>query len=311
MSEALARSRGFALLGDLFLHGVTPVTRAAWSQVPDAAALLPLEADAAELHARVVLLDLVPHEGAFRAADGLLGGDILGDLHALRARTGLEPLDEADHLGHELRWLGFLAGAAADAARDGVSAAQLPDLEREVLDAHVLRWLPGFVAAMRARPERTPFYDHAAELALKLAVSRRVELGGAPPNWALPPAHEVLENPRNGLRAIAEHLALPCQAGGHFARSTLIGLARTLELPAGFGNRADLIEGLLLSAAHYGRVPELAAALRIVLAGWDAAWKELDDAGLAPLAAPWRARIHLNVQLLDRLDEAAAAHAGA
>lgn len=305
-TSALSRSRGLALLGDLFLHGVTPATRPAWLQVPEAASLLPTEADAAELHARVVLLDVTAHEAAFRAPDGLLGGDLLGDLHALRARSGLPPLDEADHVGHQLRWLGFLAGAEADAARDGVPAPQLAPLERDGLDGHLLRWLPGLVAALRGRPERAPFYELAADLALDLVVRRRVELGGTPPAWALPPLHPVLDDPKAGLRAIAEHLALPCQAGGHFARSTLLGLARTLDLPAGFGSRADLVEGLLRSAAHYDRVAALAEALDTRLAAWDTTWATLDAAGLAPLSAPWRRRIAESRALLARVGEAAA-----
>lgn len=197
--------------------------------------------------------------------------------------------------------MSFLTGAAADAARDGMPTRAIRDLERTVLDEHLLRWLPALVASLRAQADSPPLLVLAADLSLALAVHRRVELGGEPAPWCLPPLAPILEDERAGLRRIAEHLALPAQAGGCFCRSTLVGIGRALELPAGFGTRADLLEGLLRSAAHYDRVTELCAALDRLVLAWDATWGGLDAPGFAAIAAPWRARIVDTQALLGRL----------
>lgn len=304
MSPPLAQSRGFALLGDLLLNGLTARSREAWAQVPDAAPLLEAlsEEAAAEQHTRALSLELAPFESAFLSPEGLVGGEVSDSVRELRARTGLDPaIDAVDHVGEELRWMSFLTGAAADAARDGAAVQPIHDLERAVLDEHLLRWIPALVASLRAQAEAPPLLVLAANLALALAVRRRMELGDRAAPWSLPPLEAILEDERAGLRRIAEHLALPVQAGGCFCRSTLVGIGRTLELPAGFGTRADLLEGLLRSAAHYGRVPALCAALTEQVAAWDQAWATLDEAGLAPLAAPWHARIADTQRLLARL----------
>ena len=304
MSPPLAHSRGFALLGDLFLQGLTPRAREAWAQVPDAEALIAALAEeaAAEQYTRAFTLELAPFESAFLSHDGLVGGDIAASVRELRARCGLDPATDApDHLGEELRWMSFLTGAAADAARDRMPAQAIHELERAVLDEHLLRWLPALVASLRAQSEPPPLLALAADLSLALAVHRRVELGGAPTPWSLAPLTPVLDDERAGLRRIAEHLAIPAQAGGCFCRSTLVGIGRAFELPAGFGARADLLEGLLRSAAHYGRVPELCAAVDAQVVAWDLEWGLLDQAGLAPLAAPWHARIAETRRLLERV----------
>ncbi len=301
----IAYSRGFTLLGELFGAGLTPRVRAAWAQVPEAAGLVAelSEEAAGEAYTRALQLELAPYESAFCSADGLLGGECVDAVRALRVRSGLPAEGEVDHLGAELRWLGFLTGASADAARDGISAEHILDLERQVLDQHVLRWLPALVASLRAQASAPALWVLAADLALALSVARRVALGREPSAWALPVGISVLDDERAGIRRIAEHLALPAQAGGMFCRSTLVGIGRRLELPAGFGARADLLEGLFRSAAQYGRVPELCGALDEQLRGWERSWHTLDEAGLGALSAPWHARIAATRGILRRLSE--------
>ncbi|MSQ00813.1 MAG: hypothetical protein EXR71_02845 [Myxococcales bacterium] len=302
-ASVIAYSRGFALLGELFAHGLTAGGRAAWAQVPEAADLVAELSDeaAAEAYTRALQLELAPYESAFCSEDGLLGGECVDALRTLRVRSGLPAEGEVDHLGEELRWLSFLTGASADAARDGVDSAHILELERQVLDQHVLRWLPALVASLRAQANAPALWVLAGDLALALSVARRVTLGGEPAAWALPAGISILEDERAGLRRIAEHLALPVQAGGMFCRSTLVGIGRALDLPAGFGARADLLEGLLRSAAHYGRVPELCGALEQQLVGWEGSWRTLDESGLGALAAPWHARIGATRGILGRL----------
>jgi len=309
-ARALARSRAYGLLGDLFLEGLDARNLLAWRQVDggvlvDPAAPVDREA-AAEAHARLVLLGVPPYEGAFLAADGLLGGETTAEVRAHRALAGVgDPAGhEPDHVGSELAWLAFLSGAEADAKRDGVDAdriEQIIALQRSALDDHLLRWVPQWVAHLRGQPTRgdaDSVYVRGAELTLAVLTEHRSALGGASLPWALPAAAPVLEDPRAGLRAIAEHLCIPCQCGGYLARDTIAGIGRSLDLPMTFGARADLLEGLLCAAAQYQRIPDACAALDTLLAGWVAAWT-------SPWSAPWVERAGLTRAMLARVAAAA------
>lgn len=306
-ARALARSRAYGLCGDLFLDGLDARSLVAWRQVDGgvlADPATPVDLDtAAEAHARLVLIGLPPYEGAFLAADGLLGGDTTAAVRAHRALAGLgDPVaHEPDHVGAELAWLAFLSGAEADAKRDGVDAGRIVDLQRSALDQHLLRWVPQWVTHLRGLPTRgdaDSVYIRGAELALTVLTEHRLSLGGAAPPWSLPAAAPVLEDPRAGLRAIAEHLCVPCQCGGYLARDTIAAIGRSFDLPMTFGARADLLEGLFCAAAQYSRVPDVCAALDALLAGWIDAWT-------SPWSAPWVERAVLTRALLARVAAAA------
>jgi hypothetical protein len=304
VSETLARCRAWTLLGDLFRQGLTPAGHAAWAAIPMARAALADHslAEAAEVHTRVVLLELPLRASAWQSADGSVGGAIADDAAVLLARCGRPAVAEPDTLATSLGLLAFLSGAVLDAERDGVRPPDVADLERDALD-QLLAWLPGAVAAIADMGAPAPLYELAAELALDLAVARRSALRPSPAPPVLPPLPALLDDPTTGLRAIAEHLAVPALAGGGFARSTLVALSRDYDLPAGFGGRADLLEGLLRSAAHYGRVVELCGALDALAAGWDRRWATLAGP-LGPIAEPWRHRASTTRALLRRLAEA-------
>jgi hypothetical protein len=270
----------------------------------DPAAPVDLDA-AAEAHTRLALIGIPPYEGAFLAADGLLGGDTTAAVRAHRALAGLgDPGGhEPDHVGAELAWLAFLAGAEADARRDGVDPDRIVALQRSALDDHLLRWVPQWVAHLRGLPTRGDadrVYFRGAELALAVLTEHRQSLGGASPGWSLPAAVPVLEDPRAGLRSIAEHLCVPCQCGGYLTRDTIAGVGRSLDLPMTFGARADLLEGLYCAAAQYSRIPDVCTALDTLLEGWIDAWN-------APWSAPWVERAGLTRAMLARVAAAARA----
>jgi len=291
--RALARARAWGLLGDLFRRGLTPETLPAWRAAD--LAELPADPDPDRLAAawtRLFLVELSPHESAFLSADGLLGGDVAGSVRADRARAGLgDPADlEADHLGAECGWLAFLSGAEADARRDGVDVAPLHRLQAEALDGHLLRWLPTLAHAvdgLAGVPGAGP-YRAGLRLALDLAREQHLALGRPRTPWALPPWEDVLAAEDTGLRRIAASLCRPSQAGGVYTRPVLTAMGRALELPGGFGSRVDQLEGLLLSAAQYGRVPELCEALAAEAGRWaegaDPPWVERVEQTRAVLA---------------------------
>ena len=295
VGRALARCRAWGLLGDLFRRGLVADTVPAWQATGQLAELGSggLEAYAAA-HTRLFLVEVSPHESVFLSADGLLGGDVAAAVRVDRTRGGLgDPLGvEPDHLGAECAWMAFLTGAEADARRDGVDPGPIVTLQHEVLDRHLLRWLPQLMEALEGVSVDTTgrLYVEAAGLALALARSCFAELGGARESWSLPPAKDPLASAETGIYRIAEHLCLPVQAGGWWTRSALVGLGRGLDLPAGFGNRVDLVEGLFHAAAQYGRVPELCAALAEAARGWASRGD-----------GPWPERARATVGLLERV----------
>ncbi len=299
VARALASGRAWGLLGDLFRRGLVVDTVPAWQGSGHLSELGPegLEAYAAA-HTRLFLVEVSPHESVFLSADGLLGGDVAAAVRADRARAGLgDPVGvEPDHLGAECAWMAFLSGAEADARRDGVDPAPILTLQREVLDRHLLRWLPQVVEALEGVGVDGfgRLYVDAATLALALARSRFAELGGVREAWSLPPAKDPLASAETGIYRISEHLCLPVQVGGWWTRSALVAIGRRLDLPAGFGNRVDLVEGLFHAAAQYGRVPELCGALAEVARGWA-------DRG----DGPWVERARGAVGLLERVGRGA------
>lgn len=293
-ARALARARAWGLLGDLLRRGLVAETVPAWQasgQLPAG----PPDLDAfAAAHTRLFLIEVSPHASVFLSPDALLGGEVADAVRRDRAASGLgEPIGvEPDHLGALAAWLAFLSGAEADARRDGVDPTRILGLQRDALDRHVGSWVGVLLEALRGVEGDAAIRFHVDAVALLVALveAQRADLGGPSRPVSLPPPVDVLAAPETGIRRIAAHLCLPAQAGGWWSRSALVAHGRRLDLPAGFGSRVDQLEGLFASAATYGRVPALCAALAADAAGW-----------AARLGAPWAARAQATVALLERV----------
>lgn len=299
---AVARARALGLVAELYAGGLTAESLGAWRQVPAVAARLPdrLDPDAAGAGwVRVCHTELHPYASVFLGAEGLLGGEAATEARERRRRAGLaDPVEhEPDHLAEELRVLAWLAGAEADARRDGVDPARLLPLQREGLDA-LLRWLPPLVAGVEGLGlgGADALYATSAGLALDLVVAWRASLGNFTP-WALPAAPDPWTDPETGLAALSRFLTVPAWSGGWWSGGALHRIGRTLDLPAGFGRRAEVLEGLLRSAAHYGEVPALTTALQAEVDRWVARYAPLPDA----VGGPWRERATRTRAALDRL----------
>lgn len=294
VSRAEARCRAWSVLADWLERGPTPGSASAWEETTG----VPVGGD----HTRLLLLEIAPFQGVFLSAEGLVGGELADAVADARGRCGLPVTKQPDHVAEEARWVGFLAGAEADALRDGVNAEPIRALARAAFDEHFLRWLPALVAAVHSTSEH-PHERAVLDLALALAWEHRLALDGAPPAWDLPAVENPLDDPKAGLGAIARHLARPAAAGGWISNAAVARLSRVLDLPAGFGTRADRIETLFGSAAHYGRVPDLCAALDAEFASWE----RPAPAPLDALVAPWRARRAATREMLGRIAAAARA----
>ncbi len=301
---AHARSGAYLLLADLLAEGPRPeLLRAA-----EASSLLApvARADLDELaadHQHVFGFCAPPLEGLLLDPEGNAGG--LGAERVAETYTtlGYEPdptREEPEHLATQLRALALLCGAEADALEDGRAplAAAMRDQQRHLLDAHLLRWVPLFVATVQriGRPFPTA-------LVTQLDVSLRHHRDGLgavePPTWQLAEPLD-LDDPEVGLREIARYLTTPARAGVFLSRHDLTELGRALRLPRGFGGRTRMMHQLLTAAARFDGLGALAASMEALVARSDAA---IAPWGVA--VAPWRARSRQTGVLLARLGSAA------
>ena len=301
-AEAEARARAYGLLADLVSRGPTAATLEAARLSPLLGEALaeypaPILDGAASDHERVFGMELFPQEGWFLDAEGKIGGDATQSLLDLFHRAGCIPApggDGPEHLATALQALSFLSGAEADALADGLPEAEerIRALSRELLDGHLLRWLP--VLCVSVRRCGRPFPSALASQIEDLVLLHREGLGppASPGEFLAGPALD-LDAEETGLGEIALHLTRPALAGAALTRADLARAGRLAEAPRGFGERAVELENLLRSAARLDRRPEALAALDGILSAVAVDLEESAGrgAGLEESIRPWLARI--------------------
>lgn len=319
-TAALGRSRAYALFGRLYLDGLTehlwPVIRA----LPELTATLPdpFDADdAAADHYQLLQLDVLPYASLFLDADARLGGATTCTVQEHYRQAGRSPepgAESADHLGHELAFLGFLTAAEADALRDGHDdeAKRMRQHQRRFLGSHLLWWLPGVVQALRGRHL---FYGTLADLTLDLVLDHHAALGPPPENVRpgpdLPEPPPLLDRPDTGLREIAVYLTTPAWSGLYLSRTDVTRLARSEDLPHGFGGRTLMLTNLLRAAATFNRFEHLVEDMQAIVQRWTHACEALPTTGGPPLPAVarhWRQRLDGTAALLEQLHDEARRH---
>lgn len=312
---ALAAGRAYDLFGRLFHHGLTPTLFAVVETIPElAAAAYPYDPDeAAAAHYALLGMNIPPYQSLFLDDTGLLGGAECDRVRASYREMGfaVDEADEpADHLGHELLALSHLCLAEADAWEDGHMAmvARIRHLQTAFLNDHLLRWLPAFVIAVgRQGPS---FYAHLATLTLELALAQwqpvAATLASAPTVSAPSPRERIarlLADPNTGLAEIAAFLLTPVYSGLYLSRDDIGRLARTVDVPTGFGNRREMLRTLLQTAADFGRWEALLATLNTVVDDFAAGYDRLGQTA-APLAQPWQERLAATRALVEGMAKA-------
>lgn len=311
---ALARGRAADLLAHLFRSGVTVERLAHLRSVHALRPHLPEALDsaaadeAAARHHRATSRQVFPYESVFLDASALLGGDTAAALRDLGARSG-RPLGqgehEADHLSEELQLLSWLCAAEVHALEDGASnaLARVRARQHELLDGHLLRWLPALAVALEPVD---PLYGAAAELARELAVELHGELvqhglSEGASAWSLPPADDLLSDPRVGLKAISKRLVTPVLVGGFWSQQRLAELARETGVGAGFGQRWQVLEVVLSGAAQQDRWEAACAGLMAEVDRWEAGWRRATRSSTEAITGPWLDRVAQTRALVDRL----------
>jgi TorA maturation chaperone TorD len=317
MQLALARSRGYALLADVTARGISDTSLPPLRAVAELAPLLPDQMDAAAAdaaaadHYAVFGLNLFAFESVFVDPECRLSGHVTHRVAESCATLGFQPPAgmEADALATELSCIAFLCGAEADAWEDRQTGAaeQARRLQRDFLRNHLLVWLPPLCEAL-ARQER-PVYAALGPLLATLCLDHYGELTPLPALASAPveptapsaegtPSFASLDDA--GIRTIARRLLAPAQSGLFLARSDVTRLARYADLPASFGERAQMLTDLFHAAGHFERLLALLNALDQMAAQAESHHAALEEEYplVAPFILPWQQRLDATRALL-------------
>lgn len=277
------RARGYAVLAQLLEHGATGVD-------PELARVFDPDVDPDALRSEYVAafdLGVPPYASAFLEADRCVGGRVTS---AITDRIGHAPPLSSCHLATGL-------GHAAALLRAGQG-----ERARAFVGDVVLPWLPAFAVVMDDQP--VPFWRAVVRQALDLAAEH---VGAVPVAGGLVPA-DVADplGERSGLADIATWLGTPAAVGTFISDADLVAIGRAVELPRGFGTRAQRIETFLRSAVDQGRVPQAVRGLAGLLEQRKAALHGLGRTHVHPsVVAPWTQRLERGLQVTKALTEAA------
>lgn len=310
---ARARARTATFLGHVLLDGWTPEALATARSLPALAPSLPLNRSADELAARhhgALQLGCPPYASLFLTDEAVLGGapaSAAADAYQAAGFPEHRTDVEADHLGLQLRFWGFLTAAEADALRDGLpgQAVRLWTLREGFVRDHLGRWLP--LMAQALSDEAAPEIAAVVELAMALVAPGTPLDPEDAAAWTLPDAPHpdaLLDDPRTGLARIAEHLAIPARSGWWIGRGAIDRWAASADVGRGFGERRRTLHVALAGAAERGRLSELLDHARRDAAAWDSALGEARKLGFD--TRPWTDRLSGTRVLLDRMAQAAA-----
>ena len=279
---AEARSRGYGLLGNLLLRGLTTESLPRLRQTP-LAGLVPEDADLDRLaaaHHRLLSMEIHPYASLFLTEDPAGCIDPIRDA----ARAAGFHIDAAsarpDHLGIGLLLLSFLSGATADALADNKTdiTAQTEALAQSFLSSWLIPWLAPLRAAVSAHDDGL----WASVIATAAALAEDHWDGSG--SLTLPESAPLLEASRTDLRAIATFLLTPCRCGVYLSRADIGGLARGVSVPRGFGSRQQELTNLLRTSAEYGELGALMHRL-------DGLMARRSEEMTSAFAGVWQARI--------------------
>ncbi|MDJ0757650.1 MAG: molecular chaperone TorD family protein [Ardenticatenaceae bacterium] len=293
-SLALSRASGYQFLRMMIVQGITAETWPVVAQTGFWVGDPPDLDEAAAAHYNLFGMNLFPHAAVFLEEGGMVGGDAADAAVRLLERLGVPRTEPGgDHLAVFLGGLAFLCGAEADAREDGLEkvAHQMRHHQRILLNQGVAPWIWPFLAALSL--QRDAFYRQIGRLTFDLIADHLGDGIDLPERMPLSLAAELLNDQATGLREIAGFLLTPSHSGWFLTREMIEGLARTIELPRGFGSREQTLINLLRAAAQYDLVPAVLDHLVEHLQKWAdcyAGWiREMPI--LAPVIEIWERRL--------------------
>ncbi len=301
--RTLARSRAYALLGRIFLNGLTADLCLYAAEMPVLASALPAELttdDIAAAHQQLFGMNIFPFQSIFLDASGLAGG--AESMRVQESYNGLGFIHTADaapdHLGTELLAMASIAGAEADARRSGREGTvrDTGRLQQQFLETHLARWIVPVSIAIQHQGDT--FYTAASALARDLVLDHLDATGHSMP---LPNRPTIdLDAPQTAIHDIVTYLLTPLHSGLFISRDDLRAIGRDLELPSGFGNRRQLLANLLRAAGAYDLFIPTVDRLSALVQRWIVAYAGAGGPSTHAVA-PWLQRAQLTASLLKEI----------
>ena len=263
--------------------------------------------EAAAAHYRIFHLETLPYASVFLESNQLLGGAHTQKIqqfflshHFDSRRLELQP----DHLGTQLAFLSHLCreGIYNQVPEEEKHTQYTQEATRVFLHDHLLSWLSSYVLSLEPQEidkdirDCFAFYHKTVLFILDLATNHAFELGiGAENAIKLPPLDPVLETNECGIKDIATYFSTPAQCGSMLRKNDIQRIGRKLNLPTGFGRRADMLEKLFLCAAEYGSISDVFDAIHLHLKGCITFYQSIESAG------HWLTRCAQNLERIESL----------
>ncbi len=259
--------------------------------------------------------NVYPYASIYLDPSGMVNDPWSGFVAGVYRALGLELKSSAglaagDHLSAELEAVAVLLEREAG-AENGVDALRARHGQQVLLFEQLLPWLPLFSHALR-RADPAGFYGHIAEFTLEVALEHADEIvEDKAPAFSFTDAEDempVLSVSKKGAgaaRAELGALITPARSGMFLSRQDIVGLARSLELPVRFAERAFMLESLVEAAADYGRLSALFSAFRRAAEEQRRVAETLqtEHPSLAPIWSDWRNKLEATVKELEALRE--------
>ncbi|RME96809.1 MAG: hypothetical protein D6768_21090, partial [Chloroflexi bacterium] len=196
---------------------------------------------------------------------------------------------------------------------------------------HLALWVPALAATLR-RLQPHLFYATLSDLTLELLLGTLPETAvpAANPFPVLPPPPvfrgsgpdefapgAVPSPPESGeevrLRDLVRQFMIPRDAGLYLTRRDIAGLAQSLELPKGMGDRAKMLETLFRQAGEFDSVPDLVAQIELLVVAQAEIFHrwQMDYPAWEPLGQAWQTRLEqtrARLQQINATVEAEVAH---
>lgn len=328
IDKCLSRSNTYGFLSQLYSLGPVPEIHSYIKAIPELAlAFAPkddsgskqtvTQDDLAADHYQIFGLNVLPYESSFLEIDNVLDGPVTERVLVDYWKSGFHPdtkSESADHIGLELKFLGYLCCMQAEGERDQrVDVASSMEVEQtSFLENHLLRWLPGFVQAVNQH--NLPFYTSLVDITLDMVIDHYQDLSHRrlrPPDvefkhFDLPVLTDLLKDEKTGLKDIANYLLTPAYSGVYLSRQIIEGVAKTQNLPRGFGDRETMLTNLLRNAADYDQLPSLLDDFKLIFSHWMAFYDDLPERYknpdlLKPYLTPWQTRIENSQIILNHI----------
>lgn len=226
------------------------------------------------LHQSLFGFNVFPFASVFLDEEGKMGGAVEDYVARTYARERFIPSggDDSGHLVSELQFCAFLLRKTD---KDS-------ELITRFLDEHVFAWLPCFVFALERRTDG--FFAALAARALSILVDVRNAADFVVETEHFPDASKEQESPAS-IRALAGHCVSAVRAGLFLSRADISELARSVQVPTGFGSREQMFTTLFDSARTYGKESNLIDALDSMMEVEHGKWTTLADSNVTEAVA--------------------------